>query len=186
MLTSQARVYAFFDAGFQACVSSVIEDFGSPILDRAQDAEQPPAGDAAPGTILQPRLAFQGLLAFDVALAQGAYGEASTLRFAPPARAGQGKAPEDRFVLIEQNNFATAGAVLQGSEFERARGELSRGRIQAPGGPMIAYIFFLTHRAHFHDRAGLRSGGPIPSPVHGSSTEKRGHHAGGGLDRQGD
>ena len=50
-----------------------------------------------------PRLAFEGLLAFDLTLAQRAYGEAGALSFAPPAGAGQRKAPQERFVCIEHN-----------------------------------------------------------------------------------
>jgi len=46
-----------------------IEDVGGPILDGAKHAEQHAAGDAAPGAILHPRLAFEGFLAFDLALA---------------------------------------------------------------------------------------------------------------------
>ena len=115
-----------------------IEDFGGAILDRANDAEQHAAGDAAPGPILQPRLAFEGFLAFDVALAQGAGGEAIALGSAPPARPGQGKAPEDRFVLIEQNDLATAGSILQGSECDRAIGEVGRVGIEPPGGAVVA------------------------------------------------
>ena len=56
-----------------------IEDFGGAILDRANDAEQHAAGDAAPGAIRQPRWAFEGLLAFDLTLAQRACGEAGAL-----------------------------------------------------------------------------------------------------------
>ena len=119
-----------------------IEDFGGAILDRANDAEQHAAGDAAPGAIAYPRLAFEGLLAFDLTLAQRACGEARALGFAPPARPGQGKAPQDRFVFIEQNDLATARLVLEGSEFERAIGEVSRGGIEATGGAVVAYPFF--------------------------------------------
>jgi hypothetical protein len=61
---------------------------------------------------------FRGLLAVDLALTQGAYGEPYALRFAPPARAGQGKAPEDGFVFIEQNDLAAAGPILQGGKFK--------------------------------------------------------------------
>src|SRR5437660_2863941 len=71
----------------------LIKDFGCPILDGANHAQQHTAGDAAPGAIRQPRLAFAGLLAFDLALAQWTYREASALGCAPPASAGQGKAP---------------------------------------------------------------------------------------------
>ena len=82
------------------------------------DAEQYPAGDPAPGAILQPGLAFEDLLAFDLALAQRACAEAYTRRFAPPAGAGQGKAPENRFVFIEQDDLAPASLVLEGGKCE--------------------------------------------------------------------
>ena len=95
-----------------------VEDFGGAILDRANDAEQYPTGDAAPGAILHPRLAFEGLLAFALALAQGADGEAHARCFAPPARTGQGKAPENRFVFVEQDDFTPACPIFQGGEFE--------------------------------------------------------------------
>ena len=115
-----------------------IEDFGGPILDCSNDTQQHAAGDPAPGAIAHPRLPFEGLLAFDLTLAQGACQEASTLGFAPPARAGQGKAPQDRFVFIEQNDLATARLVLQGGKFERAVGEISRGGLQSAGGAVVA------------------------------------------------
>jgi hypothetical protein len=90
----------------------LIEDFGGPILDCPNDTEQHAARDPAPGAIVDPRLAFEGLLAFDLTRAQRAGGEASALGFAPPARPGQGKAPEDGFVFIEQNDLIPASAVL--------------------------------------------------------------------------
>ena len=46
-----------------------VEDFGGPILDGANHAEQYPAGDTAPGAIASPRLAFEGLLTCDLTLA---------------------------------------------------------------------------------------------------------------------
>src|SRR5439155_20006681 len=39
------------------------EDFGGPVLDHANDAEQHAAGDAAPGAIRPARLTVEGLLA---------------------------------------------------------------------------------------------------------------------------
>jgi len=125
----------------------LIKDFGCPILDGAQHAEQHPTGDAAPGAILQPRLAFEGLLAFDLALAQWTYREASALGCAPPAGAGQGKAPEDRFVFIEQNDLAPTRLVLEGSKFESAISEVCGGGIEATRGTIVAYfLFFKTPR----------------------------------------
>src|SRR6266446_1030444 len=66
----------------------LIDDARGPILHGTNDVEQHATGDPAPGAILQPRLAFETLVALDLALAQWACGEASALRFAPPARAG--------------------------------------------------------------------------------------------------
>ena len=47
-----------------------IEDFGGAILHSAEDREQHAAGDAAPGAVARPGLAFQGLLPFDLTLTQ--------------------------------------------------------------------------------------------------------------------
>ena len=119
-----------------------IEDFGGAILDRPQDAEQHAAGDAAPGAIVDPRLAFEGFVAFDLTLAQRACGEAGALGCTPPAGAGQGKAPQDRFVFIEQNNLAPARPVLEGGKFERAIGELCGVGIEATSRTRGAYVLF--------------------------------------------
>ena len=105
---------------------------------------------------------------------------------APPASAGQGKAPEDRFVFIEHNDLAPARPVLEGGQFERAIGEVCGVGIEATSGTIVAYFLFLRHSAHSHDRVGRRSVGPTPWPVHGNSIGNRESHAGGGLDRRGD
>ena len=124
-----------------------IEDFGGAILDSANNTEQHATRDTAPGAIAYPRLAFETLVAFDLALAEGTRGQASALRGAPPARPGQSKAPQDRFVFIEQNDLATARLVLEGGKFERAVSEISRGGIQSAGGAVVAYVvFFNTQR----------------------------------------
>ena len=88
-------------------------------------AEQHAAGDAAPGTILPPRLAFAGLFAVDLARAQGTEREAGTPGGAPPARAGQGKAPQDGFVSIERNDLTTACLVLESGQFQSPKSEVS-------------------------------------------------------------
>src|SRR5436853_753554 len=124
-----------------------IEDFGGAILDSPNHTEQHAAGDPAPGARVAPRLAFEGLLAFDLTLAQRACQEASPLGGAPPPGTGQGKAPQDGFVFIEQNNLAPASLVLEGSECERAVGEISRGGSQSAGGAIVAdVLFFNTQR----------------------------------------
>ena len=106
-----------------------IEDFRGPILDRADDAQQDATGDATPRAIADPRLAFERLLAVDLTLAQRAEREARALGGAPPTRAKQGKASQDGFVCIEQNDLALARLVLEGGKFEGAVSELSRGGI---------------------------------------------------------
>jgi hypothetical protein len=94
-----------------------------------------------------PRLAFEGLLACDLTRAQRPYGEAGALRCAPPARAGQRTAPQDRCICIEQNDLATTRLGLEGGECERAVGESSRGGIKAAGGAVVAQgLFFKAQR----------------------------------------
>jgi hypothetical protein len=115
----------------------LIEDFRGAILDGTNDAEQHPTGDAAPRAILEPGLAFEGFVAFDLTLTQGAGGEASTLCFAPPTHAGEGKAPQDRFIFVEQNNFTSACPVLQGSEVDRTIGEVGWGGREPPSGTAV-------------------------------------------------
>ena len=158
----------------------LIKDFGCPILDGAQHAEPHTAGDAAPGAILHPRLAFEGLLAFDLALAQWTYWEASALGGAPPAGTGEGKAPQDGFVFIEHNDLATTSLVLKGGEFERAVSEISRGGIKATSGTIVAYLLFLTPRGRFRGSPARQSGGPRRSRVPDNSTGNGAHHVGGG------
>src|SRR5262245_19669605 len=136
-----------------------IEDFGGPILDGPNDTEQHAAGDTAPGAILHPRLPFEGLLAFNLTLTQGAYGEASPPGYTPPARAGQRKAPQDRFVFIEQNDLTPTGLIFESREVDRGIREGSGVRSQAPGGAVVAYVFFLTRCGHSHGSAGRRSRG---------------------------
>ena len=130
------------------------EHFGGPILDGTKHTQPHAAGDAAPGAILHPRLAFEGFLAFDLALPSWPYREARALGCVPPARAGQGKAPQDGFVCIEPNDLPTARLVLEGGKFQSPISEVSGVGLQATGGTIVAYPFFLMHRAHCRDRAG--------------------------------
>ncbi len=105
-----------------------IEDFRGAILDGTHNTEQYAVGHAAPTPIAYPRLAFEGFVAFDLTRAQRACGQTIPLGFAPPARSGQGKAPQDRFVGIEQDDLTPPGLVLERSQFERGIGEGSRVR----------------------------------------------------------
>ena len=121
---------------------NLIEDFGRPILDRADDTEQHTVGDTAPGAIADPRVAFEALIAFDLALAQWTGGQASTVGFAPPARPGQGKTPEDGFIFIEQNDLTPTSPIFEGSEFERRPCQLSGVRSEPARGAAVADVFF--------------------------------------------
>jgi hypothetical protein len=114
-----------------------VEDFGGPILDRPNDTQQHTTRDTAPGARAHPRLPFEGLLAFDLSLTQRACQEVRPLGCAPPARTGQGKAPHDRFVFIEQDEFPATCSVLQGGELKRARDEISWGGIKATSGAVV-------------------------------------------------
>ena len=129
---------------------------------------------------------FEGFVAFDLTLTQGPYREASALGGVPPARAGQGKAPQDGFVGIEQNELPAASLVLEGGQFQSPIREVSGVGLQAAGGTIVAYPFFLMHNAHFRDRAGPQFGRRTRSPVHGSSIASRSSRAPGGLDRRDD
>ena len=121
---------------------NLIEDFGGPILDSADDAKQHPTGYAAPTPIAPPRLAFAGLFAFDLALAQRSCRQPRAPGFAPPTRPGQGKTPEDSFIFIEQNDLTTAGPVLEGGEFERSPRQLRGVRSEPSRGAAVADVFF--------------------------------------------
>jgi hypothetical protein len=124
----------------------LIEDFRGAVLDGPDDAEQHAAGDAAPRAILHPRLTFERLFTFELALAQGTDREASALGFAPPAGPRQGKPPEDGFIFIEQNDLATASPILQRGEFERSPRQLSGVGSESPRRTAVADVFFLTRR----------------------------------------
>jgi hypothetical protein len=121
------------------------EDFRGPILDGPHHAEQHAAAEAAPGAIRSPGLAFATFFAFDVALAQWTYGEASALGFVPPARSGQRKAPQARCVFIKHNALAPARLLCESRELESARGESRWGRSKGTRRAIGASVLFF-HR----------------------------------------
>jgi hypothetical protein len=68
-------------------------------------------------------------------------------RCTPPARAGQGTAPQDRFVFIAHNALAPTRLVLAGSKCESAIREVCGGGSPSAGGTGGAYfLFFKTPR----------------------------------------
>jgi hypothetical protein len=78
----------------------------------------------------------------DLTLGQWPRGEATALCFAPPAGPGEGKAPQNRFIFIQQNDLAPAGPGLQGGECERSPRELSGLGSEPPRGTARAAVFF--------------------------------------------
>src|SRR5712691_996968 len=118
------------------------EDFGGPILDRPHDPEPPTAGETAPRALASPRWALERCVACALTLTQRAGGAARARGLAPPARAGQGTAPQDRCVCREHNDLATTSPGLQGSACDRALGEGGRVGSEPPGGPGGAYGLF--------------------------------------------
>jgi hypothetical protein len=120
----------------------LLEDFRGAIVDGTDDAEQHAAGEAAPRAIPPPRVAFEAFFAFDWALAQGTYREASALGCAPPGCPGEGQTPHDRFLFLEHKDLAPPSPILQGGQLERSPRQLSRGRSQPPGGTAGAAVFF--------------------------------------------
>ena len=123
------------------------EDFRRPLLDRTKHAQQHTTGYAAPAPVAQPGLAFEGLLALNLAPAQRAYGQAIPWGFPPPAGAGQGKAPQASCIGIEQDTLTPTGAVCERREVARRVGQVCRGRRQLPRWPAVAErIVFKTQR----------------------------------------
>ena len=125
----------------------LIEDTRRAILDSPDNAEQDTAGEATPGAILGPRLAFERFFPFDLRVTQWAEREARALGAAPPAQSGEGKAPQDRFIFVEQNDFTPTCSVFKGGEIDRAIGEVGRRGIEPSGGTTGAYrVFFKIQR----------------------------------------
>jgi hypothetical protein len=91
-------------------------------------------------------VAFEALVAFDLALAQWTGGQARPLGFAPPARPGQGKTPKDGFIFIKQNDLTPASPIFESSEFERRPRQFSGVRSKPSCGSAVADVFFLTRR----------------------------------------
>jgi hypothetical protein len=115
-----------------------IENAGGPILDCAKNMEQDAAGDATPGAILRPGLAFKGLFPVHLAGIQGACGQAIALGTPPPPPPGQRKAPDQGLICVEQDDLPQTGPVLQSSQLERRQGQISRVGIEPTRGPAVA------------------------------------------------
>ena len=124
-----------------------IEDLRGAILDRADDVQQDPTADPAPGAMLRPDLAFERFFPFDMAGAQRAGGQAIALRAARPPAMEEGKTPHDSLIRVEQDDLAALRPILQSSQVDGAIGEVCGLGIEASRGTTVAQrIFFKTPR----------------------------------------
>jgi hypothetical protein len=110
------------------------EDAGGAVRHRPNDIEQDAAGDPAPPAVLLPRLAFETLLGVEWALGERADGQAVALRPSPPPASGQGKAPQPRLIVVEQNELPLTRPLFQGGPFKVAIGQVCRVGIEPTGG----------------------------------------------------
>jgi hypothetical protein len=123
------------------------EDTRRALLDSPANAEPDTAGEATPGAILGPRLAFERFFPFDLRVTQWASREARALGAAPPAQPGEGTAPQDGCIFVEHNDCTPTRSVFKGGEIDRARGEVGRRGIEPSGGTTGAYrVFFKRQR----------------------------------------
>jgi hypothetical protein len=133
------------------------------------DATAPDApGEATPRAVRPPRLPWATFCLLARALAQGAAGEAPARCGAPPARAGQGTAPEHRVVVIEHTDRATARLGREGGQCQSPLGEVSGGGSRRPVGRAELTAFFFLHRGHVRGRGGRRfhGRGRVPARDH--------------------
>jgi len=120
------------------------EDFRGAIWDGPQHAAPHAPGHPPPGALAYPCLTFEGLLASERTRAQRAYGPARARHFGPPAGVGEGQAPQEGCVRLEQDALVPARLGREGREGARGRREGRRGGRQATGGAREAHRLFFT------------------------------------------
>jgi hypothetical protein len=117
----------------------LIADLGCPIVDSSNDTEQDPAGDQAPEALVAPGLAFERPPHACSDSASGGAGGGGS--------AGQGQAPQERCVGIEQEDCAPMGLGRKRRQCDRGVGEGRRGGRKQSGGTIEAHrLFFQTPR----------------------------------------
>ena len=129
------------------CLGSKVRDalreaFGGPVRHRPKDTAHHTAGAPAPGARAEPHLAFARCVTFAWTLAPRACGQRRTRRCTPPARPGQGQAPQEGVIFITPQARALASLGLEGRQGDRRRGEGRRRGIKMPGGAGGTYAFF--------------------------------------------
>jgi hypothetical protein len=87
--------------------------------------------------MLLPGLPRAGLVRVDLGAAPAAGGQARAMGGTPPTRPRQGKAPQDCFIFVQQDDLATRGLRLEGGKIAARLGEFCGVRIKATRGPGV-------------------------------------------------
>ena len=100
--------------------------FASPALHRPYDTEQHTRSDARPTAMLLPGLSLEVLLWIDLMTRQRVQGQAIALIFVPPAGSWQGKAPNDGFIFVEQDEVALLCLLLKVGQLDAGLSQFMR------------------------------------------------------------
>ncbi len=114
-----------------------IADLGGSVLHGAHQGAQDPILEAVPGVIRPPGLPLTRCGLVHLALGQGTEGQPIARRLMPPAGPGQGKAPQDGLVFLQEDDLATLGAVCEGGECKASRHQGGGVGLQTSGGATL-------------------------------------------------
>ena len=87
--------------------------------------------------MLEPGLSFETLLMLKLIARQRVKRQAIALILTPPTSSGQGEAPHDRFIFIEQDELILPGLLLQLGQLEACLSQLMRIRVEPAGGAVV-------------------------------------------------
>jgi hypothetical protein len=118
------------------------EDFRGALLHRPDDAEPHPAGEATPGALRHPRLAFQRLLTFALTLRQRTGREARAgLCATSPHGAGQNATGSFRLHRAQGSRLGVRGLPGQRGRSSPRRGRPGWDRVGREGGRRSTHFF---------------------------------------------
>jgi hypothetical protein len=92
--------------------------------------------------MLKPSVSLEALLMIDLIARQRVKGQAIALILTPPTSSGQGEAPHDRFIFIEQDELVPPGLLLQLGQSGPRLSELIGVGLELAGGAVVAEAFF--------------------------------------------
>ena len=97
--------------------------------------------------MLLPSLSLAVLLWIDLMTRQRVKGQAIALIFVPPAGSWQGKAPNDGFIFVEQDEVALLCLLVKVGQLDAGLSQFMRIRVQSAGGSIRTQaLFFSTTR----------------------------------------